>query len=68
MDDKTASIWVIALGALILLASLTADITGLGNSVGFGPKQAIGMVVGIVVLAMGADFFKYSYTRSTSVE
>ncbi len=68
MDDNTSSIVVIALGALILLASLTADLTGLGDHVGFGLKQVIGTVVGIIVLAMGVDFFKSSSTRSNSAE
>ena len=54
MDSKTASIVVIALGALMLLASLTADMTGLGDGGGFGWKQMIGTVVGIVVLGIGA--------------
>ena len=68
MDDYTASIAVIALGALILLASLTADMIGLGNHVGFGPKQAIGTIIGIIVIAMGVDFFKSSSTRSSSAK
>ena len=68
MDDYTSSIAVIALGALIMLASLTADMTGLGNHVGFGPKQAMGTVIGIIVFAMGIDFFKSSSTRNTSAD
>ncbi len=58
MDKKTSSIVVIALGALLLLASLTADMTGLGGQVGFGPRQMIGTVVGIAVLAVGAYQYK----------
>ena len=63
MDDVTKSILVVALGVLILLASLTADMIGLGNEIGFGPKQGLGAVVGIIVLAIGIDLFK---SRSTS--
>ena len=68
MDDYTSSIAVIALGALLLLASLTADMTGLGGHIGFGPKQAIGVVIGVIVLAMGIDFFKSSSARHDSAE
>jgi hypothetical protein len=64
MDSKTASIVVIALGALMLLASLTADMTGLGDDAGFGSQQMIGTVVGIVVLGIGA----YLYKKSGSVD
>jgi len=58
MDDTASSIAVIALGALILLASLTADMIGLGDQLGFGPKQIIGTVIGIILLAMGVDFLR----------
>ena len=68
MNDYTSSIAVIALGTLILLASLTADMTGLGGDIGFGPKQTIGTVVGIIVLAMGVDFFRSSSTKSDSAK
>ena len=68
MDDYTSSIAMIALGALILLASLTADMTSLGNHLGFGPKQAMGTIIGIIVFAMGIDFFKSSSTRNTSAD
>jgi hypothetical protein len=66
MDSKTAAIVVVALGALMLLASLTADITGLGGDVGFGPRQTIGTVVGIVVLGIGAYLYKKSGTGNRS--
>ena len=66
MDSKTASIVVIALGALMLLASLTADVTGLGDDPGFGPQQTIGTVVSIVVLGIGAILYKKSDTANRS--
>jgi hypothetical protein len=59
MDSKAVSIVVVALGALLLLASLTADMTGLGDG-GFGSKQMIGAVVGILVLGVGAYLYKKS--------
>ena len=66
MDSKTASIVVVAFGALMLLASLTADMTGLGDDVGFGLQQTIGTVVGIVVLGIGAYLYKKSGTENRS--
>ncbi len=66
MDSKTTSIVVVALGALMLLASLTADMTGLGDVVGFGLQQTIGTVVGIVVLGIGAYLYKKSGAGNSS--
>ena len=66
MDNRIASIVVVAIGALILLASLTADITGLGDDVGFGPQQTTGTIVGIAVLAIGAYLYKKSGSRNNS--
>ncbi len=60
MNDYKHSIAGIAFGALILLASLTADMTGLGGHAGFGSKQMIGAVVGIIVLAMSVDLLRSS--------
>jgi hypothetical protein len=68
MDNKTASIVVIAIGALMLLASLTADISGLGDDVGFGSQQMIGTIVGIVVLAIGAYLYKKSGPGNSSAD
>lgn len=58
MNIQTSSLVVVALGGLILLASLTADLTGLGDDVGFGPQQTTGTVVGIIVLGIGAYLYK----------
>jgi hypothetical protein len=57
MDNRKASIVVMVLGALLLLASLTADLTGVGDGRGFGSRQAMGAIAGIVVLAFG--FYRY---------
>lgn len=66
MDNKTASIVVVALGAIMLLASLTADMTGLGDDVGFGPQQTIGTVAGIIVLGIGLYLYKKSAAGNRS--
>lgn len=57
MDNRIASIVVMVLGALLLLASLTADFTGIGDDPGFGSQQTMGAIAGIVVLAFG--FYRY---------
>ncbi len=58
MDNKTSSIAVIVIGALVLLASLTADFTGLGDDAGFGMQQTTGTIAGVIVLAIGAYLHK----------
>jgi len=68
MDDRISSIGIITLGALIVLASLSADMIGLGYHAGFGPKQAMGAVFGIIVLAIGTDIFKSSGTGNTGAQ
>ena len=68
MNNKTASIAISVLGALILLASLTADVTGLGDDPGFGGQQTIGTVFGVVVLAVGVYLYKKIGPGSTSAE
>lgn len=62
MENKTTSIVVTAIGALILLASLTADIAGLGDQVAFGPVQTTGSIIGIILLGIGAYLYKKTST------
>ena len=66
MGNKTTSIVVTALGALILLASLTADMTSLGDQVAFGPVQTTGSVIGILLLGIGAYLYRKTGTRTHS--
>ncbi len=68
MDNKVAAIVVVAIGALMLLASLTADMTGLGDDPGFGPQQTTGTIVGVVVLAIGAYLYKKSGSGNSSAD
>ena len=49
---------VLALGALLLLASLLADAIGIGDDVGFGRQQTMGTIAGILVLAVGAYLYR----------
>ena len=68
MDDKTSSILVIALGSLLLFVALTADMTGMGAHIGFGPRQVLATVFGSVVLAIGIDLFRDSSNRDKSAD
>lgn len=46
--------WVlIGIGAIVVLIALFADPLGLGKSAGFGWKQALGVVLGIVIILAG---------------
>jgi hypothetical protein len=44
---------ILALGVVILLLSILADALGLGRFEEFGWKQTVGVVVGIVLIAVG---------------
>ncbi len=56
MDTKTPSITMLAIGIMILVASLFADSLGIGGGSGFGLDQAVGSIVGAVVAAVGLFF------------
>ena len=54
MNNKTSSMVVLALGALLLIASLLADVIGITDDAGFGRQQTMGSIAGVLVLAVGA--------------
>ena len=56
MDKKTPSAAMLAIGIMILVASLFADSLGIGGNSGFGSYQAVGAVVGAIVAAVGLFF------------
>lgn len=58
---------VLALGALILLASLFADVIGIGDDAGFGRQQTMGTIAGLVVLAVGA-FLRKNIDKGSSAD
>lgn len=60
MNNKTSAMVVLALGALLLLASLLADVIGIGDDAGFGRQQTMGTIAGVLVLAVGAYLYKKS--------
>ena len=52
MSKKTIGIILIVLGVILALVSVFADAIGLGGG-GFGTKQILGTVIGIVVAVVG---------------
>jgi sulfite exporter TauE/SafE len=52
---RIASWAIAALGLILLVVSLTADLTGLGDDDGFdvGVQQGAGIALGIVLIAVG---------------
>jgi len=53
MDKKIIAIVFLGAGVVLLLASATADYTGLGGAPGFGWKQMSGSLVGVVMVILG---------------
>jgi hypothetical protein len=57
-STRVASLVLIALGALLMVGSVFADPLGLsGGGDGFGWKQLIAAIVGLVVLLSGVAWF-----------
>jgi hypothetical protein len=57
-NKKTISIVLMAVGVILLIGSLAIDTIGLGGFTGFGYKQIIGTVVGVILAIVG--FVLYS--------
>ena len=58
MNKKTMGIALLAVGVVVLIGSLAADPIGIGGAAGFGYKQIIGAVVGVIAAVVG--FVLYS--------
>jgi hypothetical protein len=54
MTNKTAPVLLLVVGIGLLLASLLADVIGIGDDPGFGLQQTAGSIVGAVIAAVGA--------------
>ena len=57
-NKKTTGIALLAVGVVLLIGSLAADAIGIGNMTGFGYKQIVGAVAGVIVAVVG--FVLYS--------
>ena len=63
-NDKIAQILVLAIGIGLLLASLLADVIGIGDDPGFGSQQTSGTIGGALITACGV----YLFMRPTKSE
>ena len=54
MSQKTLGTILVVLGVVLLLVAVFADTLGFGAGRGFGWKQIVGSVVGVVVAVVGA--------------
>jgi hypothetical protein len=55
---KTIGTVLLVAGGILLIVALAADALGIGGAVGFGYKQIIGAVAGVIVAVVG--FVLYS--------
>lgn len=53
MSANFLAMTLMILGLVVTLLFGLADVTGLGQSPGFGPGQIIGVLVGVLILASG---------------
>lgn len=54
MPKKTLGLILTVIGIIILLISLFADPLGIGGYPGLGVKQIVGIVIGVVMIVVGA--------------
>ena len=57
-NKKTIGIALLVAGVVLLIGSLAADAIGIGAVAGFGYKQILGSVAGVIVAIVG--FVLYS--------
>jgi hypothetical protein len=53
MSKRTIGYVLIALGVVVLVVSLAADVIGIGGSLVFGWKQQLGTAVGVIAALVG---------------
>ena len=53
MSNKMAPFLVLIIGLGLFVASLLADVIGIGTDPGFGPQQTTGIIVGVIIAAVG---------------
>ncbi len=54
MSQKTLGIILVVLGIVLLVVAVFADSLGVGARHGFGWKQIVGSIAGVVVAVVGA--------------
>jgi hypothetical protein len=53
MTQRGSALVILVVGVLLALVSLFADALGIGGEPGFGYKQAAGLAVGVMLMALG---------------
>ena len=53
MTRRRSALIMVVIGVVLALVSLLADAIGVGGDPGFGYKQAAGLFVGVVLVAIG---------------
>jgi hypothetical protein len=53
MAKRGSALIMVVVGVILALVSLLADAIGIGGEPGFGYKQAAGLLIGIVLVAIG---------------
>lgn len=62
---KTSAMVILVIGLGLFVASLFADIIGIGDDAGFGGQQTMGSIVGIIIVAVGF-YLSRKATKDTS--
>lgn len=57
-NKKTIGIALIVIGVIVLIVSLAADVIGIGGAPGFGFKQIIGALAGLIIAIIGYYYSK----------
>jgi hypothetical protein len=58
-SNKTASIILLVVGTGLLVASLLADVIGIGGDPDFGRQQTTGTAAGVIIAAIGLYLMFY---------
>jgi len=56
MSAKTISLVLLIIGAVLLVLSLFADLIGIGSYPGMHSSQIAGIIMGVILLALGLYF------------
>ena len=56
--EKASGTFLLVLGAALLIVSLLADVIGIGANPGFGYRQIIGIVLGVIAVIRGIFVLK----------
>ena len=57
MSKRTQGIVLMVVGVMVVVLSLAADALGIGADPGIGWKQAVGALVGVIVVGVGAWYW-----------